>query len=318
MRYLVLLMTSAALCAHTGTQDKKKEQAPGNPWLTGPLLTPSANTIPKGHFNIETYVYVLNDEGKYNTRGIQATNRINPRATNVPFVIQMGLADRIDLTIIPQFTYSYGHGRQDVSMGDLIIGTSYQLLRHSEKHYGLTWNAGLKQLFPSGRFENLNPIYAGNDCCGSGSWSTTLFTAVAKQYHIQRQNFLSARSAFQAIFYMPTEIHGTNAFGGDSSTTGRFDRGFSCIWDIGLEFTISRHWAIALDIENQYMTKAKFTGVTAHTVGNPKESYMLSFAPAIEYNFNENWGFIAGVWVSAFGTNDQGFVNGLFALNWYK
>ena len=40
-------------------------------WWTGPMLAPSANTLPQGHFLIEPYLYDVTTQGFYNVSGPQ-------------------------------------------------------------------------------------------------------------------------------------------------------------------------------------------------------------------------------------------------------
>ena len=86
---------------------------------------------------------------------------------------------------------------------------------------------------------------------------------------------------------------------------------------LGLELTLAKHWALALDIASTHTLKTRFKGVTKDAVGNHKLGYSLSLAPAIEYNFNGNIGIIAGVWLTAFGDNTPDFINGVVAINIY-
>ena len=51
-------------------------------------------------------------------------------------------------------------------------------------------------------------------------------------------------------------------------------------------------------------------------IGAP-EGWQLSLAPAIEYNFNENWGVIAGPWFTVAGKNSSAFIVGMLAINIY-
>src|SRR5579872_3298514 len=49
---------------------KPQQAVPGvptvpGPWFTGPLLAPSALTIPPGHYNIEPYIYINANTGHY-------------------------------------------------------------------------------------------------------------------------------------------------------------------------------------------------------------------------------------------------------------
>jgi hypothetical protein len=318
MRLYPLFFLPFLIFADTGVDSDLADDK--GPWFTGPLLTGSAYTIPKGHFNIESYVYIINDLGYFGSRGhIHYTpSKELPKAINNAYVCQLGLTEWIDINIIPQFTANYGGvGKDSIGMGDLIIGPSFQLLREDKRFGGLTFKIGLNQVFPCGRFENLNPVYSGNDGIGNGCWSTKLYCIGSKLFDLGRNHYLGARGAFSSILFIPTKVTGRNIYGGDETTSGRIARGASVIVDLGFELSITKNIVLALDIENLWMTAASFKGTTILPVGNQQDTYMLSFAPALEYNWNKNVGIIAGVWLSAYGLNVEGFINGVVALNIY-
>jgi hypothetical protein len=80
-----------------------------------------------------------------------------------------------------------------------------------------------------------------------------------------------------------------------------------------LEYTFNEHWAIALDSIYTHTNKIRFSGKKGKgfkgepaTVGSPS-SEQISFAPAMEYNFSDSFGIIAGAWFSAFGRNSAEF-----------
>ena len=89
---------------------------------------------------------------------------------------------------------------------------------------------------------------------------------------------------------------------------------FSC--DIAMEYTLTRNWAFAADLFYVYSNKTKFSGTTLAPIGRPS-SEQLSFAPAIEYNWNINVGIITGAWVTLTGRNSSCFRGSVTAVNVY-
>ena len=320
MRLLLLLILPIYILADTGMDPylEKSEGKPKGPWLTGPLITTSAYTVSKGRFNGETYVFFTDEVGFFSSKGHFHRQAVQPKAINCEYLLQLGINDWIDLNLYPQFTYNYGTpGRDRIGMGDLTVSPTFQLWRDDPRYHMTTCKIGLAQIFPCGKFENLNPLYAGSDGLGSGGWSTEVFVAMSRQFHLRRENFIVARGALSTIFFSPLDVHGKNFYGGDETTKGILERGVSVIVDLALEITLSLHWALALDMENVFVTGSTFRGTTIEPVGDPQSSYILSFAPALEYNFSKNVGLIAGVWFSAYGNNTGDFVNGVIAFNVY-
>ncbi len=319
MRFILIFLFPLLLFAETGISSDLVEEKGGpiGPWLTGPLLTPSAYTMPPGHYNIEPYVVCTQSLGTFRSRWHLQKDSSVPDSINTIILAFIGLTENIDLSLYPFFTYKNGPGGDALGMGDLAIGTSYQLIKEDPRYHGMTCRVGVSQVFPCGKFQNLDPIMFGGDSFGLGGWSTRLYIAASNIFHLRKENFFVPVASVATIFYSPIDVNGHNVFGGDATTKGSLNRGVSVIVDIAFELTLSLHWALALDIESVYTTGSTFTGQTETPVGNPNNSYLFSLAPAIEYNFNKNVGAIFGVWFPPYGSNAEDFTSIIFALNVY-
>jgi hypothetical protein len=90
----------------------------------------------------------------------------------------------------------------------------------------------------------------------------------------------------------------------------------------GFEISLSQRWAIANDIQYVHTNKTRFKGRkgatrgVANRVGRPS-SEQWSLAPAIEYNWSDDYGVIAGVWFTFAGRNTIEFTSGVIAVNIY-
>ena len=67
-KIFVALLLALTLVALTPAIAAEKQQL-GDAWWTGPLQTPSAGTIPKNHWYVETYFVVEQDNGGYDNDG---------------------------------------------------------------------------------------------------------------------------------------------------------------------------------------------------------------------------------------------------------
>ena len=47
-------------------------------WWTGPMLAPSANTLPRGHILLEPYLYDVSTQGFFNSSGKRVSRRRVP------------------------------------------------------------------------------------------------------------------------------------------------------------------------------------------------------------------------------------------------
>jgi hypothetical protein len=301
-----LLLIPCYLLATTGIDSDLEDD--NGPWFTGPLLTDPAYTIQKGHFNIQPYLFFIN----------QSDDSFSQKAINNAYVFVLGLTEFIDINIIPQFTANYGTtGKNSIGMGDLIIGSSLQLLREDKRFGDLTLKIGLDQVFPSGRYQNLDPIFSGNDGFGNGCWSTALYCVGSKLFQIGRKHYLSLSAELFSVLSIPCPVKGISVYGGDLTTDGKIANGAAVILDFAFELNITKNIALAMDIENLWTMGSFFKGTTYLDVGNPEKSYSLSLAPALEYSWSKNVGIIAGVWFTAIALNTEPFVNLTIALNIY-
>ncbi len=82
------------------------------PWLTGPLLTPSGHTVPHGHQNYEPYVYWTQIKGSYDDhwkpRSSSTFNNVLYQLTT-----QIGILPDTEFDIAPQFVSLPIAGRTD-------------------------------------------------------------------------------------------------------------------------------------------------------------------------------------------------------------
>ena len=54
---VVILVRFATVCPAQSTPSQNVHQSLDDAWWTGPMLAPSAATLPRGHFLIEPYLF---------------------------------------------------------------------------------------------------------------------------------------------------------------------------------------------------------------------------------------------------------------------
>lgn len=291
------------------------------PWFTGPLLAPSGHVIPVGHYNIEPYLFANVATGVYDShwKGHNTTNFYNIN-TEVP--VQIGIFDRCDVTFTPQFSWNHTDGASHWVYNDMPFGLDYQIFYDTADKWPPAVKLALKANAPLGKYQKLNPNDEGTDIGGSGSWLPGVGLDFSRLFHFTGVHFLAARLALTYIFPTAVHVKGFNAYGGGDGTHGKVYPGQIFSADLGLEYTLARRWALALDVLYVHANHTRFSGQKGTTDGVPNSvggpsSEQLSLAPAIEYNWNGNYGIIAGVWFSVAGRNTAEFINGVIAFNIY-
>lgn len=282
------------------------------PWFTGPLLTPSAIVVGKGHLNVEPYLFWTVKTGEYkNNWKVTST----PHFTQIipQLQLKIGLTERIDLSIYPQSFYNSTQGVSSAGFGDLPIGLEIQLLENSDKkEWPLKFS--ISELFPTGKYKKLKAELKNTDACGFGSYTTICGLTMSQLYHFSGEHYLRNRYSFFVEFPSQVKVKGINVYGGDPTTRGKVFPGISYNLFFGTEYSFTKNWVFALDIFSQYTYRNRFKGQTIVPVGNPS-SMIITLAPAIEYNWNKQLGVIIGPWFSIAGKNASRFVSGVAAIN---
>jgi len=285
--------------------------------LTGPLLTPSATSIPPGHVNIEPYIYFNDTIGFYHNHFHLHRFPQPLESINIQIPTQIGLNSFMDLYLSPQFFFNYVGDEDSWKFGDFDLGLDIQLVWEDNKRGIPAIKFFYDITLPTGSYQNLKLNKLNTDSSGGGSFVSTFGLVTSYLWRFKDPYSLSFRMS--TFYSVPTNVtvHGINSYGGDISTDGRVFPGDVAHLVLGLEYTITKCWALALDVANTAALKTRFEGTTIAPVGNNDVTYVLSLAPAIEYNYSAAIGLIGGVWFSVYGINGFDFINGVIALNIY-
>lgn len=285
------------------------------PWFTGPLLAPSTTTTPRGEFYLEQYETYTNNFKTYNNRW-QATNTADFDVSAYAPILGVGLSDCVDITINLSFAHNVSQGQQDSGLNDPQFILGYQAL--TQKDNSLTPNLRITygQSVPVARYENLSSNKQGTDSFGNGTFSNLISFSFGRLDLVSNDHYLSTNASFIFSFPFRGRVLNLNAYGGTNGTDGVITPGNTYAADVAFEYQLTQNWVAVMEGNFSYTAKSNFEGTTGGvTVGNPATA-QLSFAPAVEYNFNEDWGVIFGCWFTATGRNTYDFASAQLAINY--
>ena len=295
------------------------------PWFTGPLLASSPTVVPLGHFAFEGYVTYLNNPARYDNDWKVVDVETFQQVVFQPF-FWIGIAPWADLQLVPQWSWNYREGPAHWDLNDFTAKLEFQLYRDQipNKNWLPSLKLGIQETFPTGKYRNLNPKKLFTDQGGMGAWTTTFQFSMGKIFHIHKEQWLQARLNFNYALSAPVHVTGLNAYGGGVGTNGTVRPGGDFYFDYAFEYSLTRNWALACDFVGDFRGCDHFSGKPGFNedgstvIVERQASIQWSMAPAIEYNWNESLGIIAGSWFTLAGKNSNKFYTCTIALNYYK
>lgn len=321
LKYLCFFLGIAIFCFGAKGGDLNGIDSPSgcpDPWFTGPLLAPSAHVIPGGYINVEPYVFYTVNTGTYDNDW-NVVDLPNFTTVNFQFLLYLGITPWMDILFISQADWNNTQGVSTLVFGDLPIELDIQLIDNEPNPAIPALKFYIIERFPTGPFQKGDPERFLTDLSGSGSFQTTFGLVVSSLFEFSGCHFLEWRINGFTTLFSNVPVKGINTYGGAPDTDGTIHPGLEWGGIFALQYSLTQNWAFALDIEGIYGYETTFKGFRGK--GNPPlgipQNVSFSIAPAIEYNFSENLGIIAGAWLSFAGKNAPQFFSGVIAINYY-
>jgi len=188
----------------------------------------------------------------------------------------------------------------------------------------------LGETLPTGKYDRLGARPA--EGIGAGVYTTTL--GLYSQYFFWLPTGRILRTRLDLSYAIPGSgsVQDVSVYGTSQGFRGRAKPGDSFIADAAGEYSITRHWVLALDVLYEHDSSTRINGVqlpaAASGLGSPPvglppvqialssgASHSWSLAPALEYNFNSRIGVIAGAKLTVTGRNTTAVVIPVVAVN---
>lgn len=297
---------SMALPAHAadagGSAEAERWQAAMDAarW-TGPLLASTAETLPQGHFYTEPYFFDSISGGHQ-----------SPGSSGF---YQYGLASNWTVGIQPFFTLGTQKYNREVAIGDFKLLSQVRLSHFTAKHRVPSVAIVMNLLLPTGKDDRLGALKEGH---GSGSFAPEIGINVQDYFLLGNGRLLRARINVLKNFPLEHDVSGRSVFGTDPKFHGSARPGSKTSFVVAAEYSLTREWALAFDIERDQWGKSIVVG--HDTPDGPlirqvsPRSWDIGFAPAIEYNWSARAGAIFGVWIVPDGHNINSSVTPAIAI----
>ena len=320
----IAALTIAVLFLRVAAAEAQQEASPrssvvrqslDDAWWTGPMLAPSAATLPRGHFLIEPYLY---DVIATHSRGFGSLTYVN-----------YGLADRVTVGLIPTAgfnTVSNGPSSSGVGLGDLTLQTQYRLTKFHEGGWIPTSSFALQETLPTGRYDRLGNRQS--DGLGSGAYTTTLALYSQKYFWLPNNRILRMRFNVSQSLSNNVNVEDVSVYGTGVGFRGHAKPGGSFYVDASWEYSLTRKWVLALDATYRHNANTHAIGYDipdSNGAQNPSNiqlnsgsSEVFAFAPAIEYSWKPNLGVLVGTRVIPAAHNTHASITPAIAINFVR
>jgi outer membrane putative beta-barrel porin/alpha-amylase len=316
--FSMMIATRTTAAVTDPPDDASTRQSRDDAWWTGPLLAPSASTLPHGHFLIEPYVYDLIVYGHYDDAGAAERAAREHNYGSLTYVLY-GVTDRLTVGAIPRFGLAHvvsGNGSSGAGVGDVTVQAQYRLALFEEGRRVPTISLTFGETFPTGKYDHLSPT--ASDALGSGAYTSIL--SAYSQYFFWMPNGRIVRTRLNLSYSRSSgvDIRDRSVYGTALGFHGTAQPGDSVVLDSAWEYSITRKWVAAFDIVYERDGRTLVDGMTAQRT-NVSDAFpssaSLIVAPAIEYNWSGKAGIIVGARIVPRGRNAAATFAPVVAIN---
>jgi hypothetical protein len=319
-----------------------------DPWFTGPLLALSAQNIDRGDVNVVFGAGVQLSDKIFNNHWA-SVDAANYSSTQIAPMFAYGLTDHLDFSFYALDEINQSQTSNYHHVGDATVVLGYQVISQDDHPSWPDFRFALQQDLPTGLFTRFSAFNAGAESTGTGSYQTTPSFNFDYLKQLNEQHYLKSQINFSYTWAAPVRLSGLSAYGGTLQTNGIIHPGNSFSIDLAEELTLTQNWVAVMEVNYIYQFASTFSGTlgtrslndpivagsnhkrinavrrfiaTRHNLGNggigSGTQDQISLAPAMEYNFSENYGVIAGVWFTVAGRNIPQFMMPLieFTATW--
>jgi hypothetical protein len=318
------------MSAMTGAQEVRPPTCPScqsleDAWWTGPMLAPSAATLPRGHFLIEPYLFDVMVQGRYDHDGIRRSATHSNSFGSLTYILY-GLTNKVSLGLIPTAGYTMVTGSASssgVRLGDVTLQLQHRLTQFHPGRWIPTTSVAVQETLPTGKYDRLGN--RPSDGFGSGAYTTTLALYSQMYFWLPNSRILRMRFNASQSFSNDVTIRDVSVYGTEAGFRGHAQPGGSFFIDASWEYSLTRRWVLALDATYRHDDNTSVTGRNILDPGGGQNaptirldsgsSDAFGLAPAVEYSWRSNIGVLLGARVIPAGRNTGFTVTPAVAIN---
>jgi hypothetical protein len=278
--------------------------SPDEVWWTGPMLANTPATPGRGEINGETFFFDQIANG----------SRVYGSLT----LLSLGITDRLALGVKPMIGMTRLDGQTSrLALGDVTLLAQYRMTSPAASAFRPTVAVVLQRGLATGRFDRLDTRPAA--ALGNGAPSTTVSLYAQQSFTLANGRRFRARTNLSRTFFGRARVEGESVFGTSPGFRGRASPGDDTALIVAGEYSLSRRWALALDLVYERTEGGSVVGRYEPGSGRDgrqriDKSAFFALAPAIEYNFSADLGMLVGTRVKVRGHNSAPSITPAVAL----
>ena len=234
---------------------------------TGPLLASTAETLPHGHFYTEPYFFDVISGGDH------------PGSSGF---YQYGVTDNWTAGIQPFFAFGTRKINRDVAIGDFKLVSQVRISHFTPEHRVPSVALVTNLVLPTAKYDHLGEVRDGH---GSGSFAPQIGINVQQYFLLKNGRLLRGRINILKTFPLRADVTGRSVYGTGPGFRGHARPGSNTTMILGAEYSVSKEWVVALDVEADQWSRTIVTG--RDTAGGPvvrqvtPASWNIGLAPGV-------------------------------------
>jgi hypothetical protein len=256
---------------------------------TGPLLASNAEALPRGHVYTEPYFFDAISGGEH-----------SPGSSGF---YQYGLTNDWTVGVQPFFSWGTQPHNREIAIGDFKLLSQVRISHFTPDHRVPSVAIVTNLVLPTGKHEHLGESKQGH---GSGSFAPEIGVNVQQYFLLKNGRLLRGRINVLHQFPLRHDVSGRSVYGTGPDFRGHARPGSKTTFIASAEYSLTKEWVLAFDVEADFWGRTKVSGRDGDgplVRQTSPRSWNVGFAPAVEYNWSDRAGIIAGVWIIPKGHN---------------
>src|SRR5215469_5025613 len=174
-----------------------------------------------------------------------------------------GFTDDITAGLIPRFFFNEPAGASNssgVKFADLTLQFAYGLTHFRDGGHTPDISIVLQETLPTGSYDRLTRASNG---VGAGAYTTSISLYLQDYFWMPNGRILRGRLNLTYGFSSAVSVHDESVYGTANGFTGHAWPGDSFMADVAAEYSVTRHWVLALDVVYQHNDSTQVSGTVS-------------------------------------------------------